>query len=229
MQILNLVKQINSKKKEIKKSQILLIGSLLVFVGILVIFWNNFLVLRDEVYSDLKVDIVIEKNDGKKDITKVPVTNNLPEDTNQESNNTNAPTNSNINYDNYLGVLEIPRISLKRGFFDINSKYNDIQYNVTMVKGSTMPDKVNGNLILMAHSGDAYISYFAYLYMLKPGDPVYVTYEKKKYTYRIVNIYDVPKVGQVTINRNYNRTTLTLITCTKNNDQSQTIYIAEQV
>ncbi len=227
MQMLNLVKQINSKKKEIKKSQILLIGSLLVFVGILVIFWNNFLVLRDEVYSEMKVDIVIQKSDGKKDVTKVPVTNNLPLDEREENNS--KPETNTINYDNYLGVLEIPRISLKRGFFDLNSKYNDIQYNVTMVRGSTLPDKVNGNLILMAHSGDAYISYFAYLYMLKPGDPVYVTYKKKKYTYRIVNIYDVPKVGQVTINRNYNKTTLTLITCTKNNDQSQTIYIAEQV
>ena len=30
-----------------------------------------------------------------------------------------------------------------------------------------MPDVENGNLILMAHSGDAYISFFAYLYIVK--------------------------------------------------------------
>jgi LPXTG-site transpeptidase (sortase) family protein len=98
-----------------------------------------------------------------------------------------------------------------------------------MVDGSTLPDVVNGNLILMAHSGDAYISYFAYLYKLNVGDPVYVTYNGRKYKYQIVNIYDVEKNGLVRIMRNYDRTSLTLITCTKNNDNSQTIYISELV
>ena len=92
-----------------------------------------------------------------------------------------------------------------------------------------MPDVPNGNLILMAHSGDAYISFFAYLFRLNIGDNAYVTYKGIKYTYQIVNIYNVPKTGQVTIKRNYDRTTMTLITCTKDNDQSQTVYILEQV
>ena len=64
-----------------------------------------------------------------------------------------------------------------------------------MVGGSTLPDVVNGNLILMAHSGDAYISYFAYLYRLNIGDYAYVTYNGNKYQYQIVNIYEVPKNG----------------------------------
>ena len=98
-----------------------------------------------------------------------------------------------------------------------------------MVGGSTLPDVVNGNLILMAHSGDAYISYFAYLYRLNIGDYAYVTYNGNKYQYQIVNIYEVPKNGIVKIQRNYNKTSLTMITCTKNNDYTQTVYIAELV
>ena len=90
-----------------------------------------------------------------------------------------------------------------------------------------MPDVTNGNLILAAHSGDAYISYFAFLYKLNIGDFAYVTYGGTKYKYQIVNIYNVPKTGAVTINRNMNRSTLTLITCTKNSDTEQTVYIAE--
>ena len=50
-----------------------------------------------------------------------------------------------------------------------------------------------------------------------------------KYVYKIVNIYEVEKDGTVAIYRNYDKTTLTLITCTKNNDASQTVYIAELV
>jgi LPXTG-site transpeptidase (sortase) family protein len=92
-----------------------------------------------------------------------------------------------------------------------------------------MPDEVNGNLILMAHSGDAYISYFAYLYKLNIGDDAYVTYAGNKYHYQIVNIYEVPKIGVVSMDRNKERTTLTMITCTKDNDYTQTIYIAELV
>ena len=128
-----------------------------------------------------------------------------------------------------MGVLEIPKIGLKRGFYNIGSRYNNIQYNVTMVEGSSLPDVVNGNLILMAHSGDAYISYFAYLYRLNVGDYAYVTYNGYKYKYQIVNIYEVPKTGLVRIQRNYDRTSLTMITCTKDNDSTQTVYISELV
>jgi LPXTG-site transpeptidase (sortase) family protein len=81
----------------------------------------------------------------------------------------------------------------------------------------------------MAHSGDAYISYFAYLYKLNIGDYVYVTYNGIKYQYQIVNIYNVEKNGIVRIQRNYDKTTLTMITCTKDNDHSQTVYISELV
>lgn len=140
-----------------------------------------------------------------------------------------TPKPPTINYDKYLGVLEIPRISLKRGFYGTDSPYNNIEQNVTLVKGSTMPNVDKGNLILMAHSGDAYISFFAYLYKLNVGNDVYVTYNKVKYHYKIVNIYNVDKDGTVSIFRNYDRTTLTLITCTKDDANRQTVYIAELV
>lgn len=207
----------------------LLIGSFLVFIGIILLSWNTFITLRDEVYSDLKIEIV---TDDEETITSVPVANNV-ESENEQTTTTEVSEASNyeapIDYDKYLGVLEIPRISLKRGFYGVDNKYNDIQYNVTLVRGSMLPDVPKGNLILMAHSGDAYISYFAYLYLLDYGDVAYITYNRVKYTYKIVNIYTVPKVGRVTISRNYDKTTLTLITCTKDNPDSQTVYILEQV
>ena len=218
-------KQMN--KKNMKKSQILLLGSLLVFVGFCTMTFEYFAKMKNDVFADMEIkmngNLVVSENE--EEVTaEVPITNNLPEDKNEVV--TPVPT---IDYSKYLGVLEIPKIGLKRGFYNIDSRYNDIQYNVSLVKGSNMPDVDKGNLILMAHSGDAAISYFAYLHILKLGDYAYVTYNGNKYAYKLVNVYDVPKTGKVKIVRSYNNTTLTLITCTKNNDQAQTVYILELV
>ena len=92
-----------------------------------------------------------------------------------------------------------------------------------------MPDVVNGNFILMAHSGDSYISFFANLYKLNIGDDTYITYNGVIYHYQIVNIYEVEKTGLVQIKRNYDQTSFTMITCTKDNDHTQTVYISELV
>ena len=40
----------------------------------------------------------------------------------------------------YLAILEIPDINLKKGLVDLNSPYNNIKYNVEIIKGSHMPD-----------------------------------------------------------------------------------------
>ena len=221
MRMQNLV-QVNNK---IKKSHTLLIGSLFVFAGIVALSWNYLEKMRDEIYSDMKISMMdkdIPKNVDAGEVITGDGANNVPN---------NVPNNQEqeIDYSKYLGVLEIPKIGLKRGFYNVGNRYNNIQYNVTQVAGSTLPDVENGNLILMAHSGDAYISYFAYLYRLNIGDSAYVTYNGRRYQYNIVNIYEVPKNGIITIRRNKSRTTLTMITCTKDNDSTQTVYISELV
>ena len=209
----------------IKKSHTLMLGSFLIFVGFFSLFSNYFAKMREEVYSEMKIAMmdypVDEINVSSNDQV---VENIISSDTPHENNKTYV-----IDYSKYLGVLEIPKIGLKRGFYNFDSRYNNVQYNVTMVEGSTMPDYTNGNLILMAHSGDAYISFFAYLWKLNVGDTAYVSYLGKKYQFQITDIYDVPKIGVVKIRRNMDRTCLTLITCTKNNDTAQTIYVAELV
>ena len=223
MQMLNQLrnKHKNKNSNKLKKRHILLIGSLLIFCGVLSLSWNYLVKMKDRIYSEMKIAMMDE----------VPkTTNNEPQPTEAvQENNTQEPEYYEIDYSKYLGVLEIPKIGLKRGFYNVGSRYNNINYNVTMVDGSDLPDVINGNLILMAHSGDSYISYFAYLYKLTIGDVVYVTYAGNQYTYQIVNIYEVEKNGIVRLIRNHDKTTLTMITCTKDNDYAQTVYIAERV
>ena len=112
---------------------------------------------------------------------------------------TSKPSNNSSGRNSYIGTLEIPKIKVKKGFVDPSSKYNDINYNVTD------------------------------LYKLDVGDKAYVSYKGVKYTYKIVKIYKQKKQGYVTIYRDPDKTTLALITCTKGNKKSQTVYIAERI
>lgn len=129
-----------------------------------------------------------------------------------------------INYD-YIAVLEIPKINLKRGLVNTDSKYNNVNYNIKIVDGSLMPYVRNGNLILAGHNGSAYISFFKNLYKLDINDSVYVYFDGIKYEYIIADIYDVDKTGTVNISRDKNRTTITLITCKKYSKDKQTVFI----
>ena len=196
MQMPNQNQNNNNHKKYLRKSQLLFIGSFLVFIGIFTISYNHLVFLRNQVFANMKIamlDLGNVSQDEIQDEIDVPEVENVSDGTVYQQNE------KEIDYSRYVGVLEIPKISLKRGFYNTDSKYNNIEQNVSMISGSSMPDVPNGNLMLMAHSGDAYISFFAYLYRLKIGDTAYITYQGNRYKYQIVNIYTVPKTGKVAI------------------------------
>ena len=129
--------------------------------------------------------------------------------------------------DDYIGYLTIPKINLTKGFLDYRSTKNNVDENILVVGGSNYPDTDKGNFIIAGHSGTGWNSFFNDLYKLQKGDKAYISYNNKKYEYEIVNIYTQPKTGKLAIYRNYDKTTLTLITCTNNDSTTQTIYIAE--
>ena len=127
----------------------------------------------------------------------------------------------------YSMVIEIPKMNLKKGLYDINSKYNHVDYNIQIIKESNMPNIKNGNLILAGHNGNSNVSYFDNLNTLSNGDSVFIFYEGKKYTYKIFDNYEVDKNGKVSIHGYSKKTTLTLISCKKNTKDKQLVYIGE--
>ena len=128
--------------------------------------------------------------------------------------------------ENYIAVLSIPKIGLKRGLYRKDYYKNSIEYNVTIHEKSDDPEVNNGNVILMAHSGTGNIAFFKDVYKLVIGDTASIEYNGKKYTYKIVNIYDVPKTGTVEIKRNHSKNVMTLITCRHGTD-NQIVVILE--
>ena len=185
--------------------------------------------IKNKVFSEMKLaiyqDEINEDNETINDIGTSKVTNpTVPNNTQTET--TTAPK-KNISY-TYIGQLSIPKIRFKRGFVKKESKYNNIEYNITIANEADYPDVKNGNFILMAHSGDAPISFFEPLYKLELGDIATVSYNAKAYYYRLVKTYQVEKTGKIAIYRDYNKKTLTLITCTHDDLTKQSVYIFEQ-
>lgn len=132
-------------------------------------------------------------------------------------------------YEEYAGILDIPKINLYKGFYNKTSNLNNVKFNLYVLKESDYPDITNGNLIIAGHSGNYNNSYFANLYKLELNDTIIVHYKNNNYTYKITKIYNEEKTGTVRILRDRNKTTLTLITCTKDDNYHQTIYIAELI
>lgn len=165
--------------------------------------------LNEEEYEE---DNEVVENDAVDDIIPIEEENKI----------------QSINY-NYIGKLRIPKINLEQGFVDKNSKYNSVDYGIEILKESDFPNVNKGNLIMLSHSGSSYRAKFKELYKVNLGDVCYIEYQGKTYKFKVTKIYNKPKIGKVIIDRNYNKTTLTLITCTHNSKTEQTIYIAELV
>ena len=131
-----------------------------------------------------------------------------------------------INNEQYIGVLEIKKINLTRGFYSKNSRLNNVNKNIQILNSSDMPDIENGNVIIAAHSGNSSISFFKNLPKLNFDDNAIIYYQGKTYTYKLVNNYEIEKTGTANIKRNLNKNSLTLITC-KHNSNKQLVYIFE--
>ena len=129
---------------------------------------------------------------------------------------------------NYIGKIQIDKINLNRGFLDINSPYNNVSRNVTVIEKSSYPDVENGNLILAAHSGSSQVAYFDDLNKLSNGDNVYVYYKNIKYIYKITNNYSEKKTGSIVIKKDSDESVIVLTSCSKSNTK-QLVYIGKLI
>ena len=206
-----------NKKKRISPNTVALIGAFVITLGGFFILYNFISDKKLFAYDYMNEQIY---NNNETEIYSV----NTTEITTDEEEN---KTQNYQDIESYIGYLEIPKIKFRRGFYNIDSSLNTVEANIEIIKGSDMPDVTNGNLIIAGHSGTGWKAFFKDLYKLEVGDEAIVTYAGINYKYKITNIYKEKNTGTVSIKRNYDKTTLTLITCTKDDSSTQTIYIAE--
>ena len=209
-------------KNNIKSEEaILIVGSLLLIIALVLFHYEKILEINNEIYNNIQSKIYQENNKNNL-IVNIDVDYINETDTNID----NSPLKEQ-SIINYLAFLEIPKINLNQGILPKTSYYNNVNYHVQILDISDLPDVINGNMVLAAHSGSSNIAYFKNLYKLTKDDKAYIVYNNKKYSYQVVNIYNQVKKGSLNIYRDLTKTTLTLITCTKNDKNSQTVYILE--
>ena len=181
-----------------------IIGLTLIIISISIPIINYINILHKETDKEVKVAKYIE-------LTKLSTT--TFEEKKEITNN------------DYIAILEIPEIFLKRGLLPIDNKYNNIDYNIAIMEPSMFPDNPNSNLILASHNGTSNVSFFKDLEKINIGSKVYIYYQGYKYIYEISNNYTVKKTGKVNVIRDIAKTTITLITCKNNTDDEQIVYI----
>ena len=204
------------KDKRRKKSWFIIIGSLIIVLG----------------FSLLSFDFIkpyVDENTEEKSLEQFYIKEEQIIDKNYKttSDEVEKEKKPKVKY-NYIAVLKIPKINLEKGLVEKNSKYNNINYGVQILKESDSPDVINGNVILAAHSGTANISYFRNLDKLDLGDDAIIYYQGNTYNYKVVKKYDVDKTGKINIKRDRNTSTLTLITCRHNTDKQIVIILELQ-
>ena len=201
------------KRKENKSNKSLVIlGSLFLISGLSLFFLTSYTGFKTKTDEDIALDnFYIEEQQEK--ISDNTTTKEVVEEKKETSIN-------------YIAVLRIPKINLKRGLVDKDSKYNNIKYNIMIHKESDAPDKEGGNVILVAHSGTAGVSYFRNVDKLSLDDEIYLDYNSQTYSYKITNIYDIEKTGIAPIRKETTKSTITLITC-RHNTNKQIVVIAE--
>lgn len=208
-------KETNNSKG--RKGQLIIVGSFLILIGISVIggkYLYNYLYDKKE---DNKIEEFYEQQEEIKDDI-------INEETPTEEKKEETKTDST----NYVAVIKIPKICLEKGLCEKGSYCNNVNRNIQIMKESTYPDIANGNFILAGHSGSGKVAFFKNLYKLSQDDEVSIFYQGKEYKYKVVNIYDIEKIGTANIIRNKEKTTLTLITCRRKTNK-QIIVICELI
>ena len=190
--------------------------SCLTFIGVLLIILAIFILVYSK-YTENKNQSVSEEL-----TEKYIVTTSIQVDKDNDSESIQEEV---IEKYDYIAVLEITSINLKRGLVAYDSKYNSVKYNIQILDSSDMPDVKNGNLILAAHNGTSNVSFFSNLSSLKDGDLINVYYNGYKYVYKYTNSYEVDKNGKVQIIRDKMNNAITLITCKDNSDTKQIVYV----
>ena len=194
-------------------------GVILIFVGIALLLVNFISEKSDKAFSDM--NLALSSN-----ITGVEQVN--LDDTDIEKVQAKKDEVEYV-YEPYIAQIEIPKINVYKGFYGKNSNLNNVKINLYMMPTSSYPDVEKGNVIIAGHSGNYSNSYFKDLYQLTEDDIINIYYNDTKYIYTIKSIYLQDKTGTINIYRNIDKSTLTLITCTQDDDSHQTVYIAELI
>jgi LPXTG-site transpeptidase (sortase) family protein len=200
---------------KLQKNAKITLSILFIFIGIALLTFNYFGSVKSNLFNEKNIELLSQQIELPEEVRTID----------EEEPDITSPVQPSTT--GYIGYLSVPDVNIKRGFVDFDNPDNTLSKNIMLIKGSSMPDVKNGNLILAGHNGRSWYSFFNDLYKLKDGAHAYVTYNGRVYDYTLKNRYDVPKIGTITVQRNGDVNTLTLITCHRTDNHKQVVFIFE--
>lgn len=121
-----------------------------------------------------------------------------------------------------IGKIIINKLNIDKPLYKINSKYNNVDNNITILKNSIPPYEDNSILFIAAHSGTGPIAFFKNLNMLNENDEIKIIYDDKEYNYIVKNYWEQEKNGYINVNKAKEKQ-LILTTCSPNKEGYQLI------
>ena len=202
--------KVKNQRKNKRYSFIIFVGISLLFFSATYFIYDHYEKQRQDIQDTEKIEEFFEVEEINEEETQEEIKEEKTVEQKQE---------------NYIGILEIPKIKLKRGLVDKNSSSNNVNKNIYTVKETTYPDeRINSHIILAAHSGNSYVSFFNNLKKLDMKDKVYLYYKGTKYIYEVSNRYEIKKTGKAELKLT-NTSDIKLITCISGTDK-QVVYVA---
>ena len=149
------MEQLKIKKERNKKGFLLvIIGILLILIGSSVLIYRYYENKETKQIEDNSVEVFFEEEIHDEEIKQEEPKEEKPQV-----------------IINYVAILEIPKINLKRGLVDKNSYLNNVDRNIYTLKETTYPNDENVSHILLAsHSGNSSVSFFRNLIRLDNND-----------------------------------------------------------
>jgi LPXTG-site transpeptidase (sortase) family protein len=220
-------------KKKDNNLYIIYLGVVFFLLSFFILYYDKFQLIKSEVYDEISFQKYLENININKSFeeNKVIDNNNDRNDELDEEDDIEITIDDNktklVNKtsNDYIGFLEIKKINIMLGFYDKDSKNNDLSKNIKVLPVSKYPDATRGNVIIAGHSGTGRIAFFKNFYKLSKGDKATIYYKGKKYDYVLNDIYDVPKTGSVKLKKIETNKNLILITCTYQNKKMQSVYV----
>ena len=121
-----------------------------------------------------------------------------------------------------IARIEIERLNINNYIYQLNSEYNHVDKNVTLLHHSVFPDKDNSIVFLAAHSGNSKVSYFNHLNKIKLKENINFYYDDYKYVYQTINITETEKDGDIELNKRAEKQ-LVLTTCSTTDKTKQLV------
>ena len=131
-----------------------------------------------------------------------------------------------ITDDEVLVELDISRIKLRRKVYNIDSKKNNVDYNVELLDSSDIKKDL---YFIASHSGSSRASYFDDLVYLDIGDIVSLKNNDSIIIFVVRDMYYIDKSGYFNVSYNINGGELFFITCSLEYINRQFVVRAELI